>query len=86
MRWSLATRWPQEIDRETVGQTATLERRRVDREREGALVHGPDPFHLAEVFGLAEKTAILYANSARTVLAQTAELSTSPSAKELGPA
>jgi hypothetical protein len=68
------------------GQTATLERLRVDRQLEEALVHGPDPLHLAEVFGLAEKAAIRYADSARALLAQTAELSTSPTRKELGPA
>lgn len=68
------------------GQTATLERLRVDRQLEEALVHGPDPLHLAKVFGLAEKTDIRYADSARALLAQTAELSTSPSGKELGPA
>jgi hypothetical protein len=32
------------------GQTATLERLRVDRQLEEALVHSPDPLHLAEVF------------------------------------
>jgi integrase len=68
------------------GQTATLERLRVDRQLEEALVRGPDPLHLAEVFGLDEKTAIRYANSARALLAQTAEHSTSSSTKELGPA
>ncbi|MBX7556306.1 hypothetical protein K1Y78_52690 [Streptomyces sp. tea 10] len=50
------------------GQTATLERLRMDRQLEEALVHGPDPLHLAEVFGLSEKTAIRYANSARALL------------------
>ncbi|MGW6403311.1 hypothetical protein [Streptomyces sp. NPDC055134] len=47
------------------GQVATLEQLRVDRQLEEALVHGPDPLHLAEVFGLDEKTAIRYAYSAR---------------------
>ncbi|MGG8408041.1 hypothetical protein ACM614_16195 [Streptomyces sp. 12297] len=47
------------------GQAATLEQLRVDRQLEEALAHGPDPLHLAEVFGLDEKTAIRYANSAR---------------------
>ncbi|MCX5009540.1 hypothetical protein OG765_00795 [Streptomyces sp. NBC_00555] len=55
------------------GQTATLEQLRVDRQLEEALVHGPDPLHLAEVFGLDEKTAIRYANSARALLDQAAE-------------
>jgi hypothetical protein len=40
------------------GQAAALEQLRVDRQFEEALVHGPDPLHLAEVFGLDEKTAI----------------------------
>jgi integrase len=55
------------------GQAATLERLRVDRQLEEALVRGPDPLHLAEVFGLSEKTAIRYANSARALLHQAAE-------------
>ncbi|WP_328417655.1 hypothetical protein OG542_39895 [Streptomyces violaceus] len=58
------------------GQTATLERLRVDRQLEVAPVHGPDSLHLAEVSGQAEKSAIRYAGSARALLAQTAELST----------
>ncbi|MFF1401338.1 hypothetical protein ACFVZD_47610 [Streptomyces sp. NPDC058287] len=40
------------------GQDATLERLRVDRQLEEALAHGPDPLHLAEVFGLDDKTAM----------------------------
>ncbi|WP_413812573.1 hypothetical protein [Streptomyces sp. OE57] len=36
-------------------QAATLEQLRVDRRLEEALVRGPDPLHLAEVFGLDEK-------------------------------
>ncbi|MFD7618828.1 hypothetical protein, partial [Streptomyces sp. NPDC059802] len=67
-------------------QTAALERLRMDRQLEEALAHGPDPLHLAEVFGLSEKTAIRYANSARALLEQAAEHSTSHSGKELGPA
>ncbi len=50
------------------GHTATLERLRVDRQLEEALTHGPDPLHLAAVFGLDEKTAIRYAASARQLL------------------
>ncbi|MEU5106720.1 hypothetical protein AB0H07_31390 [Streptomyces sp. NPDC021354] len=61
------------IKHELHGQDATLERLRVDRQLEEALVHGPDPLHLAEVFGLDEKTAIRYANSARALLDQAAE-------------
>ncbi|WP_260327441.1 hypothetical protein [Streptomyces sp. TLI_185] len=55
------------------GQDATLERLRVDRQLEEALAHGPDPLHLAEVFGLDEKTAMRYAESARALLEQGAE-------------
>ncbi|MER5561215.1 hypothetical protein ABT071_21690 [Streptomyces sp. NPDC002506] len=55
------------------GQDATLERLRVDRQLEEALTHGPDPLHLAEVFGLDEKTAMRYADSARALLGQAAE-------------
>jgi integrase len=55
------------------GQDATLERLRVDRQLEEALAQGPDPLHLAEVFGLDEKTAMRYADSARALLEQAAE-------------
>ncbi|WP_234321762.1 hypothetical protein [Streptomyces xanthophaeus] len=54
-------------------QDATLERLRVDRQLEEALTHGPDLLHLAEVFGLEEKTAMRYADSARAPLEQAAE-------------
>ncbi|MFB7421464.1 hypothetical protein ACFC1L_43675 [Streptomyces sp. NPDC056210] len=50
------------------GQDATRERLRVDRQREEALTHGPDPLRLAEVFGLDQKTAMRYADSARQLL------------------
>ncbi|NJP82236.1 tyrosine-type recombinase/integrase, partial [Streptomyces sp. AA8] len=65
------------------GQDATLERLRVDRQLEEAMVHGPDPLHLAEVFGLDEKTAMRYADSARALLEQAAE--TSPSGLTTNP-
>ncbi|MFH8473716.1 hypothetical protein [Streptomyces sp. NPDC018000] len=55
------------------GQTATPERLRVDRQLEEAIVQGPDPLHLAEVFGLHEKTAMRYADSARRLLETSAE-------------
>jgi hypothetical protein len=55
------------------GQPATLERLRVDRQLEEAVAHGPDPLHLAAVFGLDPKTAIRYAENARALLASTAE-------------
>ncbi len=54
-------------------QEATLERLRVDRQLEEAMAQGPDPLHLAEVFGLHEKTAMRYAESARALLEQAAE-------------
>ena len=43
------------------GLTATLERLRADRQLEEALTCGPDPLHLAAVFGLDDTTAIRYA-------------------------
>ncbi|MFF4213711.1 hypothetical protein ACFYZE_31065 [Streptomyces sp. NPDC001796] len=55
------------------GQDATLERLRVDRQLEEAMVKGPDPLHLAEVFGLDEKTAMRYADSAGALLQQAAK-------------
>lgn len=55
------------------GLTATLERLRVDRQLEEALTHGPDPLHLAAVFGLDDTTAIRYATIARQLLQATAE-------------
>jgi hypothetical protein len=55
------------------GQAATLERLRVDRQLEEALINGPDPLHLAAVFGIDQKTAIRYAASARQLLETAAE-------------
>jgi hypothetical protein len=55
------------------GQDATLERLRVDRQLEEALTHGPNPLHLAEIFGLDEKTATGYADSAPALLEQAVE-------------
>jgi hypothetical protein len=60
-------------DKELRGQAATLERLRIDRQLEEALTHGPDPLHLAAVFGLDPKTAIRYAENARVLLVTTAE-------------
>jgi integrase len=53
-------------------QDATLQRLRVDRQPQEALTRGPDPLHLA-VFGLEERTAMRYANSARALPEQAAE-------------
>jgi hypothetical protein len=50
------------------GLTASPDRLRIDRQLEEALVHGPDPLHLAAVFGVSEKTAIRYAKTARQLL------------------
>ncbi|WP_020636139.1 hypothetical protein [Amycolatopsis alba] len=58
------------------GQAATIERMRVDRQLEEALTHGPDPLHLAVVFGLDPKTAIRYADSARQLLETVIECDT----------
>ena len=55
------------------GHAATLERLRMDRQLEEVLTHGPDPLHLAAVFGLDPKTAIRYAETARQLLTTTAE-------------
>lgn len=65
------------IDAGFRGQEATLERLRVDRQLEEAMTHGPDPLHLAVVFGLDEKTAIRYAASARQLLETAIECDTS---------
>ena len=67
-------------------QVATLERLRVDRQLEEALTHGPDPLHLAEVFGIAEMTAIRYATAARQILESSAETDPSHSPRTHGPA
>ena len=55
------------------GQAATLERLRVHRQLGEALARGPDPQHLASVFGLDPKTAIRYAENARMLLVTAAE-------------
>ncbi|MFD0227989.1 hypothetical protein ACWGPD_06525 [Streptomyces hirsutus] len=58
------------------GQDATPERLRVDRQLEEAMVKGPDPLHLVEVFGLDEKRAMRYADSAHRLLGTAAEQNT----------
>ncbi|MGW3661381.1 hypothetical protein ACWD6R_39755 [Streptomyces sp. NPDC005151] len=68
------------------GQAATLERLRVDRQLEEALTHGPDPLHLAEVFGLDEKTAIRYATAARQLLERPLESDPAASPRTRGAA
>jgi integrase len=54
-------------------QAATLEALRVDRQLDEALTHGPDPLHLAVVFGLDETTAIRYSTAAEKLLITAAE-------------
>jgi integrase len=55
------------------GIGATLEQLRVDRQLDEALTAGPDPLHLAAVFGIDDETAIKYASAARHLLASAAE-------------
>jgi hypothetical protein len=50
------------------GLPGTIERLRIDRQLEEALVHGADPLHLAAVFGISDSTAIRYASSARQLM------------------
>jgi site-specific recombinase XerD len=51
----------------------TLEQLRVDRQLDEALTAGPDPLHLAAVFGIDDTTAIKYAAAARHLLANAAQ-------------
>jgi len=60
------------------GGAATLEALRVDRQLDEALTHGPDPLHLAAVFGLADTTAIRYSDAARQLLQTAAEQHDAP--------
>ena len=55
------------------GHGVTLEQLRVDRQLDEALTAGPDPLHLASVFGIGDETAIRYASAARHLLASAAE-------------
>ncbi len=52
------------------GLKATLGKLSVDRQLEEAITHGPDPLHLAAVFGLPHGTAVRYAEAARQLLEQ----------------
>jgi len=61
------------ITRAFWGLDASLERLHADRQLEESLVHGPDPLHLAAVFGLHANTAIRYANAAQKLLETSAE-------------
>jgi hypothetical protein len=55
------------------GLPGTIERLRIDRQLEEALVHGADPLHLAAVFEISESTAIRYASSARQLMERPSE-------------
>jgi hypothetical protein len=55
------------------GLPGTIERLRIDRQLEEALVHGADPLHLASVFEISENTAIRYASSARQLMERPSE-------------
>ncbi|GAA4479339.1 hypothetical protein GCM10023094_24330 [Rhodococcus olei] len=61
------------ITRAFWGLAATLDRLHVDRQLEESLTHGPDPLHLAAVFGISPGTAIRYAAAARHLLETPAE-------------
>lgn len=50
------------------GTSVTLERLRIDRQLEEAIVMGADPLHLAAVFGVSTAAAIRYATNARQLL------------------
>lgn len=52
------------------GLPGTLERLRIDRQLEEAIVAGADPLHLAAVFGFSEDTAIRWATNARELLSE----------------
>ena len=54
------------------GTGVSLDRMRMDRYLEEALAHGPDPLHLASVFGISEATSLRYTAEARH-LVQTIE-------------
>ncbi|MGI5293088.1 site-specific integrase [Nonomuraea polychroma] len=64
------------------GAEVTLDALRMDRILEEALIRGPDPLHLATVFGMSESAAIRYAQVARVLLNTPAELHDDTSAPE----
>jgi hypothetical protein len=73
------------VDRELRGLPATLDRIRMDRHLEEALVHGSDPLHIAEVFDIDPSTAIHYASSARQLLADPTNAGASGSTRTPAP-
>jgi integrase len=58
------------IKRHFTGLSVTIEQMRTDRQLEEALSAGPDPLHLAAVFGVSHQTAIRYAHAARQLLTE----------------
>ncbi|MBO1766682.1 hypothetical protein [Allobranchiibius sp. GilTou38] len=46
----------------------TLDRIRMDRQLEEAIMHGPDPLHLQRLFGMCDHTAIRYARDASRLI------------------
>jgi hypothetical protein len=58
------------IKKHFTGLTATIEQMRTGRQLEEALSAGPDPLHLAAVFGISHQTAIRYAHAARRLLTE----------------
>ena len=58
------------IKKHFTGLTATIEQMRTDRQLEEALSAGPDPLHLAAVFGISHQTAIRYAHAARQLFTE----------------
>ena len=68
--------WPGRLLRRCA-TPATLDRLRMDRQLEEALVSGADPLHLAVVFDVDPATATRYANAARQLLTSAIEDQTS---------
>lgn len=75
---SVGTTW---LGRTTRGLDATLERLRINRRLDEALTHGADALHLTAVFGIANKTALRYVDSARQLLATSVESGTVESSR-----
>jgi hypothetical protein len=63
---------------EHLGWAGGPDRLRMDRQLEEALVHGPDPLHLASVFGMSDRSAIRYAKAARQLLTMPIEGNVGP--------
>ena len=59
---------PPRVKKHFTGLAATIEQMRTGRQLEEALSAGPDPLHLAAVFGVSHLTAIRCAHAARRLL------------------